>query len=99
MYHFQTGSYGAHKACDKYLSKFEKNMDKYLEVMQGRFGKIGLKDVNVKFNVMSDETVQNELVKFANVLMTIGNDHGDLMTIRDEMLADVYQFKYLLTFK
>ena len=40
MFHFQTKKYGAHKAADKYLVKYQANLDRYMEVYQGEKGRL-----------------------------------------------------------
>ena len=43
LFHFQTETYGSHKASDEYLEKYALIMDKFLEIAQGIYGKITLK--------------------------------------------------------
>lgn len=101
MFHFQTKNYGYHKASDKYLKKYTLNLDRLLEVLQGKYGRISTKEINLKFDVVSDtnhDKPLNNFINFLNDMNTMVKD-PDVLAIRDEMLADVKQFKYLLSFK
>lgn len=101
MYHFQTESYGAHKASDSYLDTFLDNLDKFFEIAQGIYGKLTLKKVHFNFNTLNDSNINNELNSFIDFLerMKKNINNSDLLNIIDEMLGNVNQFKYLLTFK
>ena len=104
MQHFQTKSYGAHKATDQYLITFNLNLDRFMEVAQGltdqRVSTTG--DIRpITFN--SDEEFGYYLKAFTKFLdediPKYCGTNPDLLAIRDEMLADLNQLKYLLTFK
>ncbi|QKF94652.1 hypothetical protein QKU48_gp1194 [Fadolivirus algeromassiliense] len=102
MYHFQTNGYGAHKASDSYLEKFESNLDKFMEVAQGIFGKLDTKSISLNFDTLTDETITGELDNFTNLLRQLDTymaKNTELLNIRDEMIGDAQQLKYLLTFK
>lgn len=102
MLHFQTDSYGTHKALDAYLGKFSLNFDRFMEVSQGISGSSTLKTVDLKVKVATDNNIQSKLSDFGKLLSELSNTHDghhDLLAIRDEMLADVNQLKYLLLFK
>jgi len=101
MYHFQTTSYGGHKAVDSYLEKFSDNFDRFMEAAQGIFGRLTLSNVNLTACVWNDDNISKNLDGFIGILdsMTgVLSEFTDLLTVRDEMLADVNQLKYLLTF-
>ena len=101
LFHFQTKAYGGHKTSDSYLSKFLENMDKFMEVAQGIYGRVDLKHFDICGNVISDSSITHCLTSFGKYLesMTDLIKCTDLLNIRDEMLGEVNQFKYLLTFK
>ena len=98
MFHFQTKSYGRHKAVDGYFSKFMDNFDKFMEVYQGINGKI--KDTHIYSNVTmtNDEHYIDELNEFIQWLKRpdIACGEPGLTNIRDEMIADAQQLIYLL---
>lgn len=100
MYHFQTLLYGAHKSSDSYLIKFENNLDKFMEVSQGIIGKLQMKQLTFDFPIVNDKTIITELTNFVIVLKEYElSDYPELLNLRDEMMADAQQLKYLLTFK
>lgn len=101
MYHFQTTSYGGHKAVDSYLEKFNDNFDRFMEVAQGVYGRLTVSNVNLSAHVWNDDNISKNLDGFNGILNSLTevlSEHTDLLTVRDEMLADVNQLKYLLSF-
>jgi|LakMenE18May11ns_1017448.scaffolds.fasta_scaffold9206555_2 hypothetical protein len=102
MLHFQTKNYGTHKATDSYLSNFEEKLDKFMEVAQGIFGKLSLQNIDIKIEIPTDNSISQDLDKFIITLKgysKIISNYPELLNIRDEIVADAEQFKYLLTFK
>jgi hypothetical protein len=108
IYHWKTRSYATHKATDELYSKLNEHIDSFVEVLLGKTGDrvilpvhtIPLKD----FSSVSD--FKKELVLFKKFLIGLNSDKAmkimsntDLYNIRDEILGDVNQFLYLLTFK
>ena len=56
----------------------------------------------IHFNALNDDNIIEELVKFRLILKMFDKlmaNNTELLNIRDEMLGDVEQFTYLLTFK
>lgn len=102
LYHFQTAQYGAHKASDGYLEKFAGTMDKFLEIAQGIYGKLTLKKYTLTGSSHSDSNIGKHIDGIINMLRTkIDNilaEYTDLINVRDEMVGDLEQLKYLLTF-
>lgn len=102
MYHFQTQYYGAHKASDKYLEKFRDHLDRFMEVAQGIFGRLSQSKIDLRIDMATDNNIMDELNKFVLRLVqldAIFTGKTDLLAIRDEILADLNQLKYLITFK
>lgn len=100
--HFQTKSYAIHKATDGYLSQFADNLDKFFEVTQGAFGKLNMKQVNMTFQTVNDDTITEELANFIKILKKIDkafSNYSEIMNIRDEIVAEAEKLNYLLTFK
>ena len=103
LYHFQTELYGAHKASDAYISKYADTLDKFLEVAQGIYGKITLKKYSLSGTAHNDENI----IKHINGMITYWRtkiddvlaEYTDLINIRDELVADAEQLKYLLSFR
>lgn len=101
MYHFQTGNYGAHKATDQYLITYLVNFDRFMEVAQKQY-KVSQRDIKLDIDLMTDQDYLGHLDTFSELLEVLKNAleyDPDLSNITDEMLANVNQLKYLLTFK
>ena len=103
LFHFQTKLFGAHKASDAYLEKFAQTMDKFLEIAQGIYGKITLKKYTLTGSAHSDENIVKHLDGIITSLRENIDDvlakYTDLINVRDELVGDAEQLKYLLTFK
>ena len=109
IYHWKTHSYPAHKATDELYSKLNDHTDSFVEVLLGKHGdRLNLmhtKAITLKdFNSVSD--FKREMINFKGFLVGLnsnkamkGMSNSDLYNIRDEILGDVNQFLYLLTFK
>ena len=109
LYHWKTHSYAVHKATDNLYSKLNNDIDKFVEVLLGKIGNrvdlthvksISLNDYN------SVDQLNREMQYYKNYLVDLDTNkvmnmmsNTDLFNIRDEILADINQFLYLLTFK
>jgi len=108
IYHWKTHSYSTHKATDSLQDKLNANIDRFVEVLLGKIGnRINFNNINsIPFqNINSTEEMKKEINKFKSYLVNLDNNkfmslmsNSDLFTIRDEILADLNQFLYLLTF-
>ena len=108
LYHWKTYSYATHKATDEFYGKLGDNIDTFVETLLGRHGdRVNLskvKSVSLKdFNSIKD--FKREITEFSKYLTALNSTplfkdptSSDLITIRDEILKDVNQFLYLLTF-
>jgi hypothetical protein len=103
LFHFQTEHYGAHKASDKYIEKYSGVFDRFLEVAQGIYGKISLKKYSLTGSSHTDENIVKHLdgmiIYWRSKIDDILDEYTDLINIRDELVGDAEQLKYLLTFK
>jgi DNA-binding ferritin-like protein len=109
LFHWRTYSYATHKATDELYASLNENMDKFIEVLLGKTGtRINL--VNKKTISLVDLTSLDQLKakvdSFKKYLVSLTNNRAlssmndtDLLNIRDEILGDLNQFLYLLTFK
>jgi len=109
LYHWKTHSYATHMATDDLNKNLHGNVDSFVEVLLGKRGdRVNL--TNKKSIALKDYTsvgeFKRELEKFKSYLVGLDNNsalksmsNSDLYNIRDEMLANVNQFLYLLTFK
>lgn len=109
LYHWKTTSYPEHKATDELYSNLNKNIDSFVEVMLGKTGSrvnlTGQKTLPL-LDYTNLEDFKKEIEKYKVFLINMNKDAGinitnnsDLLNIRDELLANLNQFTYLLTFK
>ena len=104
LYHWQTTLYSRHKSTDKYFEKLSSNIDRFIETYQGIYGRIYLKKNNlIKLEDLDDDSIQkccDYMIKwFVKIIGPKIKNNPDLLTIRDEMLADLNQLKYLFSLK
>ena len=109
LYHWKTSSYAQHKATDELYGNLNTNIDSFVEVMLGKTGgRVNL--TFVKTLPLLDYTnvadFKKEVSKYKQFLIDMNKDddlnitnNSDLLNIRDEILANLNQFTYLLTFK
>lgn len=108
-YHWKTHSYPTHKATDELYSKFNEHMDRFIEVLLGKTGsRINLmnhKTIRL-LDLSSEDLLKKEIEALKTYLVSLDNNkalqsmsNSDLYNIRDEILGDLNQFLYLLTFK
>jgi hypothetical protein len=110
LYHWKTFSYATHKATDELYSKLNSNIDAFVETLLGKgtdINRVNLTQTKTislcDFTNVSD--FKREVQSFKYYLVALNNTDlfkrecsSDLITIRDEMLKDVNQFLYLLSF-
>ncbi len=105
LYHWKTTSYAQHKATDELYTNLNANIDTFVEVMLGKTGKrvslSGQKTLPLSdYNNVND--FKREVNKYKDFLINIKlniTNNSDLLNIRDEILGNLNQFSYLLTFK
>jgi galactokinase len=109
LYHWKTTSYAQHKATDELYANLNLNIDKFVEIMLGKTGGrvnlTGQKSLPLlDYTNVSDFTI--EINRYKNFLINMNKDAGlnitnnsDLLNVRDEILGNLNQFTYLLTFK
>lgn len=101
LYHWQTKSFAEHKATDDLIAALDINIDKFVESYMGRYGRpyvkktLPVKNLTVTgiraFIGKSDEWMTNKLPRM------LKKTDSDLLNIRDEIIADLNQVKYLFT--
>jgi len=105
LYHWKTHSYSQHKATDELFSKLNENIDKFVEVLLGKSG-ARIKMLESKMNMYDLETtgeLREHIFEYRQFLVDMNQTFhakkdSDLLNIRDEILGDLNQFLYLLTF-
>ena len=104
LYHWQTKIYSRHKATDSIIEELDKNIDKYVEVYMGKYGRAKLTSRNntIKLQNLSEASiikfVRQCIQHLKNDLVSKLSPHDtDLVNIRDEILGDLDQLLYLFT--
>jgi hypothetical protein len=104
IYHWETKNFARHKATDDLVDKLDGNIDKFVEVYIGKYGRPNLNSRTGRImirNFMDEEAPV--LLKQAAAWMTtklpslLNSNDTDLLNIRDEILADLNQTLYLFT--
>jgi DNA-binding ferritin-like protein len=104
LYHWNTTSYSTHKATDELYGRFNETMDHFVEVMLGTSGERVMTPTNTTIplvHVNDNEGMQREINTFLSFLKDLSTNSAtahntDLLNIRDELLAHLHQFLYLL---
>ena len=106
LYHWNTHSYSEHKATDELYSRLNENIDKFVEVYLGKDGSRIQKwnqNQNIKIpQLKTKSTLKSQVIEFRDLLARMNQifdqeKDSDLLSIRDDILADINQFLYLLT--
>jgi hypothetical protein len=103
LYHWQTHSYARHKATDEAVESLDKNIDRFVEVYIGKYGRPKLAGKNATFHLenLTDKKAVEFVKECIKVLKTAlvkdltAESDSDLFNIRDEMLSDLNQLLYL----
>ena len=109
LFHWKTHSYATHKATDELYTKMNENIDSFIEVLLGKSGLrtdlMSNKHIRL-VDLSSAESLKREIEAFKGYLVSLNDNatmkkmsNTDLYNIRDEILGDLNQFLYLLTFK
>ena len=96
LYHWQTTKFADHKSSDDLISKLNDKFDHLLEVYQGIYGKLNLDSIFIVVRQVDIRKFIQDKIDFFNGLKTYRD--SDLLNIRDDIVADLHQFLYLLTF-
>ena len=108
LYHWKTRSYATHKATDGLYDSLNDHIDKFVEVLLGKSGnRVNLTGTrSIQLNDFSSlDQLKREINDYKSYLVSLDNNpelktmtNSDLYNIRDEILADLNKFLYLLTF-
>jgi hypothetical protein len=104
LYHWKTRSYSQHKATDELYSKMSDNVDRFVEVLMGKdASRIHLLEKNIAVGNDDEMEFRDRMLNYRKFLIGLDrmfdkSQDSDLLNIRDELLADVNQFLYLLSF-
>jgi hypothetical protein len=105
LYHWQTSSYPRHKATDELVEKLDTNIDQFVEVYIGKYGRPKLtgKTSSIHLRNHSDKEATKMIQEAIAWLTTdlakkLKKTDTDLFNIRDTIIADLNQTLYLFTF-
>ena len=110
IYHWKTSSYATHKATDDLFANLNSKTDEFVEVLLGK--SLINRDVVLNFpsakivSFSTNEACRKLIEKYKEFLLDLPKNKNfntmanvDLLAIRDEILALLNQFLYLLTLK
>lgn len=105
LYHWKTQSYSQHKATDEIHEKLSANVDRFVEVMLGKDqSRITMIDKTMKMgHAKNTDDFKDQIFSYrTTIIKLLSQCHkkkdSDLENILAEMLADINQFLYLLSF-
>ena len=103
IFHWQTDSYAQHKAFGKSYENLDDLVDSFIEKYMGSFGRSKPTTTFVlELKPLSQSNVDITIQHFIDYLKGMDNeisDNTDLLNIRDEILGEIHQLKYLLSLK
>lgn len=106
LYHWETRSYSQHKATDDLHESLSGLVDNFIEVLLGKLNTRFQIPKSLKLSIPyfnSTSQLIKQINYYKSYLISIesrlpkGMTNPDLLTIRDEMLAQLNKFLYLLT--
>jgi hypothetical protein len=103
--HWQTFGDAKHRAYGGIYDSLGENIDKFTESMMGKYGRPEFdSEFSIMFRDINGLNVQNFMDGITEFLVGMTDEldsryDTDLLNIRDEMLGDINQLKYLLTLK
>lgn len=103
--HWQTFGDAKHKAYNEIYESLGNNIDKFVEIMMGKYGRIQFdSEFSIMFQDISALSIQNFMDGITEFLVGMTEQldpkyDSDLLNIRDEILGDINQTKYRLTLK
>ncbi len=106
LYHWKTHSYSAHKATDELYANLNGHIDTFVEVYLGktksRIQKWESELTVIQYNRKQD--FRSKMIEYIEKLTDLNlcfdeKKDMDLINIRDDILVDLNQFLYLLSFK
>jgi len=105
LYHWKTRSFSLHKATDELYGKLNEHIDTFVEILLGKDqSRIHGMDHDVKlFDYNKKQDFQSRILQYRSFLIGLSHHFDssrdtDLLNVRDEILGDINQFLYLMTF-
>ena len=105
LYHWKTHSYAQHKATDELYGKLNENIDKFVEVLLGKSKhRVNMLETKMKmYDLDTKSELKEQIFEYRQFLIDMDRcfspkKDSDLFSIRDDILGDLNQFLYLLSF-
>jgi len=106
LFHWKTYSYATHEATDKLYNELNENIDKFIETMIGKSNS-RIPDFSTKtelINSSSSKSFKKKVFSYRSYLQDMNNIFdskidSDILSIRDDILININQFIYLISFK
>jgi hypothetical protein len=112
VYHWSTTSYAEHKTTEELYKQLESLVDRFVETLNGKnqtgdsVNRIRMVASKMRlYDFANKSQLSKALFEFREFLVSLSDlfrptsDDADILSIRDEMLAIVNQYLYLLTMK
>jgi hypothetical protein len=105
LYHWKTRSFPEHKNTDELYTRLGENIDKFVEVLLGK-DQSRIENWNKKMDIVqadNSKQFKDKIYEYREFLIGLNRlfdakRDSDLLNIRDEILGDLNQFLYLMTF-
>ena len=105
LYHWKTRSFAEHKATDELYEKLNTHVDKFVEVLLGKT-RSRIHMVSLRIDLIEAENTKDitkKIHEYRDFMYDMSRTldsktDSDLLNIRDEILSDLSQFLYFLTF-
>lgn len=105
LYHWKTKSYAQHKATDELYERLNENIDKFVETLLGK-DESRIKMIEKNTDLLDPDNTRDFKSRIYEYRLYLTNMNRyfdskmdtDLLNIRDEILGDINQFLYLMTF-
>lgn len=104
LLHWQTKSFARHQAYGSVYDALAGLIDNFIEIYQGKYGRIYLDNKSTSVNNIGDDEVASfvdQSISFLTEDLTsmIEESDTDLLNLRDEIIGEFNKLKYLLTLK
>jgi DNA-binding ferritin-like protein len=105
LYHWKTRSYSQHKATDELYERLNNGVDEFVEVLLGKDEtRVSLMEKRIDLIDPDNTKDFKKCIYDYRQFLTDFNIHfdakkdSDLLSLRDQILANINQFLYLMTF-
>jgi len=102
LYHLNTTSFARHKASDAFDDSLQGHIDRFAETYIGRYNvKPVVSSIKIDQDFISDDGIVRLYIQVRTYLENLNRmfTDPDLLTIRDDLLADVNKSLYLFQLK